>query len=74
MISNLPDAEFKTLVIRVLNELTEYGNIIKKTQGEVKLTLLKQRKNDRESTVEGMKLRFKSTILNKRKKKIIQSE
>ena len=53
----------------MLNDLTEYGNIIKKTQGEVKLTLVKQRKNDREPTVEGMKLRFKSTIWNIRKKK-----
>ena len=30
-ISNLSDAEFKTLAIRMLKELTEYGNSIKKT-------------------------------------------
>ena len=29
-IANLSDAEFKTLVIRVLKELTEYGNKIKR--------------------------------------------
>ena len=29
--STLSDAEFKTLVIRMLKELTEYGNSIKKT-------------------------------------------
>ena len=27
-IANLSDAEFKTLVIRILRELTEYGNNI----------------------------------------------
>ena len=31
-INNLPDAEFKTLVIRVLNELSENINSIKKIQ------------------------------------------
>ena len=29
-ISNISDAEFKTLVIRMLKELIEYGNSIKK--------------------------------------------
>ena len=29
-IANRSDAEFKTLVIRILKELTEYSNIIKK--------------------------------------------
>ena len=35
-ISNLPDAEFKTLVIRMLRELIEYGKIIRE---EMKATL-----------------------------------
>ena len=35
-ITNLSDAEFKTLVIK---ELTEYGNSMKKTQAEMKVTL-----------------------------------
>ena len=34
-ITNLSDTEFKTLVIRILRELTEYGNNIKE---EVKIT------------------------------------
>ena len=38
-ISNLPDAEFKTLVIRILQELTGYSNSIKKTQAEMKIIL-----------------------------------
>ena len=32
-------AEFKTLVVRMLKKLTEYGNKIKKTQEEMKVTL-----------------------------------
>ena len=35
-ITNLSDAEFKTLVIRMLKELTEYSNNI---QEELKVTL-----------------------------------
>ena len=35
-ISNLSDAKFKTLVIRVLKELSEDLNSIKKTQSENK--------------------------------------
>ena len=37
-ISNLSDAEVKTLVIRMLKELIRYFNSIKKTQAEVKVT------------------------------------
>ena len=41
-IANLPDAEFKTLVIRMLKELTEYGNNIKE---EMKAILSEIKKN-----------------------------
>ena len=34
--SNLLEAEFKTLVIRMLKELTEYLNSVKKIQSEMK--------------------------------------
>ena len=44
-ITNLSDAEFKTLVIRMLWELTEYGDSIKKTQEEMKVTLSEIKKN-----------------------------
>ena len=40
-ISNLSDAEFKTLVIRMLKELSEDHNSIKSTQSETKDTQLK---------------------------------
>ena len=38
-ISNLLDAEFKTLVIRMLKELVEYFNSINTTQAEIKFIL-----------------------------------
>ena len=38
-ITNLSDAEFKILVIRMLKELTDYSNSIKKTQVEMKFIL-----------------------------------
>ena len=44
-ISNLSDAAFKTLVIRMLKELTGYFNSIKKAQAEMKVTLSKIKKN-----------------------------
>ena len=44
-ISNLSDAEFKTLVIRILKELTVYFNSIKKTQAEMKIILSKRKKD-----------------------------
>ena len=38
-ISNLSDAEFKALVIRMLQQLTVYLNSVKKIQAEMKVTL-----------------------------------
>ena len=40
--ANLSDAEFKTLVIRMLKELTDYGNNIKEG---MKVTLSEIKKN-----------------------------
>ena len=42
-ISNLSDAEFKTLVIRILKELSDDLSSIKKTQSEMKDTLIEIR-------------------------------
>ena len=39
--SNISDAEFKTLIIRMLKELSEDLNSIKKIQSDMKVTLLK---------------------------------
>ena len=38
-IANLSDAQFKTLVIRMFQELTGYFNSIKKTQAAMKVAL-----------------------------------
>ena len=44
-ISNLSDAEFKTLVIRMLKELSEDLNSIKKILSEMKDTLIEIKNN-----------------------------
>ena len=44
-ISNLPAAEFQSLLISMLRELTGYGNGIKKTQAEAKVALSEIKKN-----------------------------
>ena len=61
-ISNLSDAEFKTLVIRMLKELIGYFNSIKKNQAGIKVTL-NEIKNNLQGINSGMmKLRIKSMI------------
>ena len=44
-ISNLSDAEFKTLVIRILKELSEDLSSIKKIQSETKDTIIEIKNN-----------------------------
>ena len=44
-ISNLSDAEFKTVVIRMLREISEDLNSIKKMQSEVKDTRIEIKNN-----------------------------
>ena len=69
-ISNLSDAEFKTLVIRMLQEYTGYFSSIKKTQAEMKVILSEIKKHlQGTNRQEGMKSRIKSTIWDIRKKK-----
>ena len=48
--ANLSDAEFKTLVIRMLRELLEYGNSIKE---EMKVTLNEIKKDPQGTNREG---------------------
>ena len=54
-ISYLSDAQFKTLIIRMLQEPIGYFNGIKKDPAEMKVTLSEIRKIYREPTVEGRK-------------------
>ena len=49
-ISNLSDAEFKTLVIRMLKELGEHLNSIKRTQSEMKAMLIEINNNLQRNT------------------------
>ena len=44
-IANLLEAQFKTLVIRMLQELTEYFDSIKKTQAVMKVALCEIKKD-----------------------------
>ena len=44
-ISNLSNADFKTLAIRMLQELSGYFNSIKDSQSEIKGTLIAIKKN-----------------------------
>ena len=44
-ITSLSDAEFKTLVIRLLKKLTDHGNKIKKSQDEMKVILRNKEKS-----------------------------
>ena len=60
-ISNLSDADFKTLATRMLKKLSEDFNSIKKIQSEKKDTLIEITIH-RETTVESMNLRIKSMI------------
>ena len=66
---NLSDAEFQTLVIRILKEHTGCFNCIKKTQAEIKVTLSEIKKNLLEIDSGVMKLRISSMIWNIRNKK-----
>ena len=70
-ISNLSDAEFKTLVIRMLRELTEYGTNIKE---EMKVTLSEIMKNPQEANSEGKETRIQINNLEHKKEIHIQPE
>ena len=64
-IANLSDAEFKTLVIRMLTEMVKYGH---KTEGKVKAMKGEMKENVQEPTVMGRKLGHKSAVWSRRKK------
>ena len=64
-IDDLSDAEFKTLVVRMLKELIEVGGKIK---DERKAIQSEVKENIQEPTVKGRKLGFRSTTWNKTKK------
>ena len=65
-IANLSDAQFKTLVIRKLTELVEFGHKL----GEKMKAMLRETKENVQGTniLMGRKLGLKSTVWTKRKK------
>ena len=73
-ISNLSDAEFKTLVIRMLQELTGYFNSIKKTQAEMKVTLSEIKKNPQRTNSGEDEAENQINKLEHKEEKKIQSE
>ena len=60
-IANLSDAEFKTLVIRILTEMIEYKQKNRRSEDYAKW-------NIQGTNSEGKETRFKSKIWNRRKK------
>ena len=73
-ISNLSDAEFKTLVIRVFKELIGYFNHIKKTQAEIKVTLSEIKKNLQGTNSGRDEAKSQINDLEHKEEKSIQSE
>ena len=70
-IANLSDAEFKTLVIRMLKELTDYGNNIKEG---MKVTLSEIKKNLQGTNSEGKEARIQINDLEYKEEINIQPE
>ena len=64
-IANLSDAQFKTLVIRMLTEMMEYGH---KMGEKVKAMQREIKKNTQGTNNERKETRVKSMIWNRRKK------
>ena len=67
-ISSLSDTELKTLVIRMLAELTGYGNSTKKTQAEMKVALSGIKKNPQATNNRGDEAKIPTTVWNIREK------
>ena len=64
-IANLSDAEFKTLVIRMLTEMVEYG---RKIEEEVKARQSEIKESVQGTNSEGKETGLKSMIWTRRKK------
>ena len=73
-ITNISDAEFKMMVIMMLKELIEYGNNIKKTREEMKITLSEMKKNLQETNSGGDEARIQINDLEHKEEISIQSE
>ena len=70
-IANLSDAEFKTLVIRMLQELTGYIKSIEKTQAAMKFALCEIKKNLQETNSDGKETRTQINSLEEKEERNI---
>ena len=73
-IDNLSDAQFKTLVIRMLQELTGYFNSIKKAQAAKKFALCELKKHLQETNGDGKETRTQINGLEQKEERNIQPE
>ena len=73
-ISNLSDAEFKMLVIKMLKETTVYCNYIWKTQAEMKVALSEIKKNPQGTNSGGNEAKNQINDLEHKGGKNIQSK
>ena len=64
-IANVTDAQFKTLAIRMLTEMFEYGH---KIEEKVKATLSEIKENIQRTSMTGRKPGLKSMVCTRRKK------
>ena len=73
-IDNLSDVQFKTLVIRMLQELTGYFNSIKKTQATTKVALCEIKKNLQGTNSDRKETRTQINSLEQKEERNIQPE
>ena len=73
-IAILSDAEFKALVIRMLQELTGYFNSIKRTQAAMKVALCEIKKNLHGTNSDGKDTRTQIKGLEQKEERNIQPE
>ena len=73
-IANLSDAQFKTLVIRMLQELIGYFNSIKKTQAAMKITLCEIKKNLQGTNSDGKETRTQINGVDQKEERNIWPE
>ena len=73
-ISNLSDAEFKTLVIKMLEELIGYCNSIKKTRAEMKGALSEIKKTLQGTNSDGKETKTHINSLEQKEERNIQPE
>ena len=72
--TNLSDAQFKTLVIRILQEFTAYFNSIKKTQAAMKVALCEIKKNLQGTNSDRKETRTQINGLHKKEERNIRPE